>query len=243
VSARGTARPVRRSAIESRHAAIGARWIGDATRWPSDYGAARVADPAAGAATSAATTGARLAEIGPFEEWLLRGPGVLDAVAAMAGTDPAAIRPGRVVAIASATAAEAWVLGPDEVLLLGPAESAGSATSAPNAPLAGSAEVSIIEMTGARTTVRLVGPSAPAVLSELCPADTRPTTLTPDDLIQAPLASVRAFITRRDTAGEPGYTIMIARDEAAYAWDSIAHVGAGHGLAIVGPAAVAGEPR
>ena len=36
---------------------------------------------------------------------------------------------------------------------------------------------------------------------------------------------------------------MIARDEAAYVWDSIVHVGAGHGLAIVGPAAVAGEPR
>jgi sarcosine oxidase subunit gamma len=204
------------------------------------------ADGAPGAVTSAVTTSVRLAEIGPFEEWLLRGPGALDAVAALAGADPAAIRPGRVVAIASATASEAWILGPDEVLLLGPAESArsaGSARSAPRAPLAGSADVSIIAMTGARTTVRLVGPSAPAVLSELCPADTRPTTLAPDDVVQAPLASVRAFITRRDTAGEPGYTIMIARDEAAYAWDSIVHVGTGHGLAIVGPAAVAGEAR
>ena len=44
---------------------------------------------------------------------------------------------------------------------------------------------------------------------------------------------------RQDAGAQPGYTMMIARDEAAYAWDAIRHIGAAHGLIPVGPAAVA----
>mgnify|MGYP001462526129 CR=1 FL=1 len=65
--------------------------------------------------------------------------------------------------------------------------------------------------------------------------------MAPADLLQAPLAGVRAFVAREDAGAQPGYTIMIARDEAAYVWDAICHVGASHGLIPVGPAAVAPE--
>jgi glycine cleavage system aminomethyltransferase T len=65
--------------------------------------------------------------------------------------------------------------------------------------------------------------------------------MAPADLVQAPLAGVRAFIARQDAGAQPGYTIMVARDEAAYVWDAIRHVGASYGLTPVGPAAVARE--
>ena len=215
-----TARAVRRSAIESRHAALGARWLADDVRWPAGY--ERL--------TGGPGTRVRLAEIGPFEEWLVRGPGALDATtASLAG---ATTQVGRVVTGASGTDLEAWILGPDEVLLLAPV---GAANLAAEAGSVASGDVSVIDMTGARTTIRLVGPAAPALLAELCPADTRPASLPEGGLIQAPVAGVRAFITRRDATGEPGYILMIARDEAAYAWDSIRHIGEPHGLAVVGP--------
>ena len=111
-------------------------------------------------------------------------------------------------------------------------------TSRPASP---ARDVSAIEMTGARATLRLVGPAAPAILAELCPADTTPTSLPEGALVQAPLAGPRAFLTRRDHGGWPGYTWMVARDEARYVWESVLHVGEHHGLVAVGPAAVGGD--
>jgi heterotetrameric sarcosine oxidase gamma subunit len=132
----------------------------------------------------------------------------------------------------------AWFLGPDEVLLLAPL--GGSALAEVGRDVA-SDGVSAIEMTGARTSLRLAGPAAPAILAELCPDDTTPAGLAATGLIQAPLAGVRAFIARQDAGAHPGYTIMVARDEAAYVWDAIRRVGAAHGLVPVGPSAVAPE--
>jgi heterotetrameric sarcosine oxidase gamma subunit len=227
------AQVVRRSAIEAIHVALGARWVDEHVRWAVGYGAV---DPAA--EMSAVARAAGLAEIGPLDEWLLRGPGALAAAARLTtdGTTPAI---GRVVAAdLLGQPVAVWLLGPDEVLLLAPV--GGSALAAFATELA-SDDVSVIEMTGARTTLRLAGPAAPAILAELCPVDTTPTTMARADLLQAPLAGVRAFIARQDVGAQPGYTIMIARDEAAYAWDAIRHVGGPHGLTAVGPAAVAPE--
>lgn len=219
---------VRRSALEARHLALAARWIGEDVTWPAGYGPG---DRAEESKTVAA--GAGLAEIGPFEEWLVRGPGAADAVAA---TFASAERPGRLIRTTTPGGAEAWLLGPDEVLLLALAVGPGGAPAIFDP---GSADLSTIEMTGARTTFRLAGPAAPAIIAELCPVDTTPRAMAQGDLIQAPLASVRAFIVRLDTAGMPGYTIMVARDEAAYVWDAFMSVGRAHGLTPVGPAAVA----
>ncbi len=224
---------VRRSALEAIHAALGATFVADAIRWPEGYGAA---DAAANMTAVAGAAG--LAEIGPLDELLLRGPGALVAAARLATGSPAATI-GRVVAAdLRGEEGAAWFLGPDEVLLLAPI--GGSALAALATELA-TDEVSAIEMTGARTSLRLAGPTAPAILAELCPADTTPATMAPADLVQAPLAGVRAFIARQDAGAHPGYTIMVARDEAAYVWDAIRHVGASHGLTPVGPAAVAPE--
>lgn len=225
---------VRRSALEARHEALGALWLSEDVRWPAGY-----AGRDAAAELAAVTAGAGLAELGPLEEWLLRGPDALAAIATLAGSgegSPGAAVPGRVVHLAGpAAAGEAWVLGPDEVLLVAPIGDTGGLGATERLAADG---VSVIEMTGARTTLGLAGPAAPEILAELCPVDTTPFALAPGDVIQAPLASARAFIARRDTAAGAAYTIMIARDEAAYVWDSFIAIGAGHALVPVGPAAV-----
>jgi heterotetrameric sarcosine oxidase gamma subunit len=196
-----------------------------------DYG-----PTAAEADATVVAQGAGLAEIGPFDELLLSGPSALGAILPLA-VDPARASAGRVVvANLHGEAWSAWLLAVDEVLLLAPS-SASSLTS--RAQGLTSERVSAIDMSGARTTLRMGGPAAPAILAELCPADTTPATLAPNDLIQAPLAGVRALIARQDVLGQPGYTILIARDEATYVWEALRSVGAVHGLTPVGPGAVA----
>lgn len=220
---------VRRSALDARHEALGATFASDTERWPTRYG-----DPAAERAAVEAAAG--LAELGPFGEVLLRGPGAADLTARLTANavpdGPAVVR-----ATLGSSAGEAWYLAPDEVLLL----SLAGAWTEELATHLGGADASAIEMTGARTALRLAGPAAPAIMAELCPADTTPATLAEGQLLQAPFAGPRAFIVRRDSAGGlPGYTFLVARDEAAYVWDATVAVGAAHGLVPVGPAAVHG---
>jgi sarcosine oxidase subunit gamma len=229
-----SAAPVlRRSALEAEHAALGARWVAEDVHWPTGYGASDDATQ-----TSAVAGAAGLAEIGPLDELLLRGPDAGAGAARLFTGDRTSIV-GRAAAVdLRGEPVAAWFLGPDEVLVLAPV--GGSAL----AQLAGemaSDGVSAIDMTGARTSLRLAGPAAPAILAELCPEDTTPAGLAATGLIQAPLAGVRAFIVRQDAGAHPGYTIMVARDEAAYVWDAIRQVGAAHGLVPVGPSAVAPE--
>jgi heterotetrameric sarcosine oxidase gamma subunit len=183
-------------------------------------------------------SGAGLAELGPYEELLLRGPAAAEVAAGLAAAGGAAPeRPAVVPLRLGGVAGAGWFLAPDEVLLVG----LSNGWSADLAARVASGEVSAIEMTGARATLRLVGPAAPDILAELCPADTTPVSLREGELIQAPLAGPRAFLTRHDHGGWPGYTWMVARDEARYVWESVLHVGEHHGLVPVGPAAVGGD--
>jgi heterotetrameric sarcosine oxidase gamma subunit len=218
---------VRRSAIEVAHVALGAAWLSDDIRWPSGYGDASVE-------ASAVASAAGLAELGPYEELLLRGPAASEVAASLAAGTAAPERPAVVPVPLGGVTGAAWFLAPDEVLLVG----ALTGWSAELVAGVASRDVSAIEMTGARATLRLVGPAAPAILAELCPADTTPATLLEGALIQAPLAGPRVFLTRRDHGGWPGYTWMLARDEARFVWESALHVGTHHGLVAVGPAAV-----
>jgi sarcosine oxidase subunit gamma len=212
--------------VEAAHAAAGARWVSDDVHWPIGYGADE----------GVPASGAGLAEIGPFDELLLRGPGAAAAAAGLAGPAGGGEDRPRVVPVdLRGTRGEAWFLGPDEVLLLGPI---GDWLATLARDLA-SGDVSAIEMTGARTTIRLAGAMAPDILAELCAADTHPRTMGEGSLTQAPMVGVRAFIARQDAAAGTGYTIMVSRDEAAYIWDAIGQIGAAHGLRVVGPAAVA----
>lgn len=221
---------IRRSALEAIHAALDARWIAEAIRWPEGYGSRDAATDVA-----AVAAGAGVAEIGPLDEVLLRGPGAIATAGRFVGNRP--LIAGTAVSVElHGGPCTAWVLGPDEVLLLALGDASGLEMLVANAD---SVDVSAIEMTGTRTSLRLTGPAAPDILAELCQADTTPSTMAPATLIQSSLAGVRAFICREDVADHAGYTIMVARDEAEHVWDAIWRIGAAHGLSAVGPAAVA----
>lgn len=213
-AARRVAPPVRRSALEAEHARLGARWVGDDTRWPTDYG-----DPAAEAASAARAIG--LAELGPLDALLVRGPGAAAAVGA------------------AALDAGVWVLGPDEVLLL--YRPAADAPRAIEAMLVGT-DVSLVEMSSAWTALRLAGPGTPALLAELSPMPLGPDELADGAIAQGPLVGVRAMVRRHDAAIGPGYTVLVAREDAHSAWHAISELGEGHGLRPVAPAVVARAP-
>jgi sarcosine oxidase gamma subunit len=97
-------------------------------------------------------------------------------------------------------------------------------------------------MSSASTVLRLAGPGAPALLAELSPMPLGPDELADGAIAQGPLVNVRAVVRRHDAATGPGYTMLVAREDAHYAWHAIAELGEGHGLAFVGPAAVARAP-
>jgi heterotetrameric sarcosine oxidase gamma subunit len=215
VTATASSPPVRRSALEAIHAAAGARWLSDTQRWPVDYG-----EPAAEGATAGQAAG--LAEIGPLDKLLVRGPDAMTAVGA------------------AAPDAGVWPLGPDEVLLLFAA--AEGAADRILAALA-SADVSVVDVGSAWTVLRLAGPAAPALMTELAPVSVDPRTFAEGSIAQGSLVNVRAIVRRHDAAIGPGYTILVARDEAAYAWSAIVDLGRDHGLRVVGPAAVARANR
>lgn len=224
-------RVVRRSALEAAHLALNALWLSEEIHWPAGYGRS---EPAVEAA--AVAKGAGLAEIGPFDELLIRGPGALAAISglATAATPP---RVGFVIEVnLRGEPWAAWILGEDEVLLLSPA---GGSLLTPRGEGLTSEWVSAIDMSGTRTVLRLAGAAAPAILAELCPDDTTTGAMDPGVIIQAPLAGVRALITRQDAGSQPGYTILIARDEATYAWDALLAIGAAHDLTPVAPARLA----
>jgi len=206
--------PVRRSALETEHARLGARWVAAEVRWPADYG-----DPAAEADAAGRAVG--LAELGPLDTLAVRGPAA-EAAAGAAGLD-----------------AGVWVLGPDEVLLI--YRPADVARRAIEQALAG-ADVSVIDMSSAWTVLRLAGPGAPALLAELSPMPLGPDELADGAIAQGPLVNVRTIVRRHDAAVGPGYSILVAREDAHYAWHAMSELGEGHAVRPVGPAAVARAP-
>lgn len=215
MSGSAVAPPVRRSAIEAEHARLGARWLSDDTRWPLDYG-----DPSAEAEAAARAIG--LAEVGPLDKLLVRGPEAA-ATVGVVGLD-----------------AGVWVLDEDEVLLLHrPADGARERIAA---ALTGP-DLSLVDLGSAWAVLRLAGPGAPALLAELSPMPLAPDELADGAIAQGSLVNVRAIVRRHDAPIGPGYTILVAREDAAYAWHAITELGEGHGLRPVGPAAVARAAR
>ena len=49
---------------------------------------------------------------------------------------------------------------------------------------------------------------------------------------------MRRHLARQDCGGGPGFTLLVARDEAEYLWETLLELGLAHGLAPVGTEAV-----
>jgi heterotetrameric sarcosine oxidase gamma subunit len=99
-------------------------------------------------------------------------------------------------------------------------------------------DLSLVDVSSAWTILRLAGPGAPALLAELSTMALHPEELSDREIVQGPFVNVRAIVRRHDAQVGPGYTMLVPREVAAYAWRAITERGAEHGLRAVGPAAV-----
>lgn len=140
-----------------------------------------------------------LRELGPFDKTVARGIGS----AAVAG---------RVV---DAGAVTIWHLSPDEAIVLVPPARSAEAGGV----LAGAR--SSVDVSSGHAVLRLAGRHAPALLAAACPVDLAEHAVPDRTIVQAAVAAVRVVLARIEDDGEPGFTILVARDEARYLWDAL----------------------
>ncbi len=228
--------PIRRSALESVHARLGARWRSDTERWPVSYG-----DEAREARTL--REGIGLAEPGPYEKLIVRGPSTLVdlrwlGLAARAGS----LEPARTI-----DGINAWVPADDEAILVratGVGAAPGRAPTVTTESLSEIAEKlrsagpSVVDVSSAYTVFRMVGARVPELMQELCPVDLSARTVPDLRLVQAPIAGCRMVLARRDHGNLPGFVFLVVRDEAEYVWDVMVELGAAYGLRPVGATAI-----
>ena len=220
---------VRRSPLEMTHSSLGASWKAPEVRWPADYGdLAREAD--------SARLSAGLAELGPVGKVFVRGPGMAAAISAAGGEyRPATLTVTHDLKANAADRAgswgEVWGLAPGQALLI--CQASDEARAWLERP-----GVAAVDVSSGLSLMRLVGPNAAAVLSELCPLDLRPDVFPDRRVAQAPLAQVRIVLARLDWRGGPGYVFLVAREYAEYLWDALLDIGQPHGLSPVGASAI-----
>jgi sarcosine oxidase subunit gamma len=110
-------------------------------------------------------------------------------------------------------------LGPDEWLVVTPADKQGGAEAALTGALEGQ-HVSIVDGTDARTTIRLHGDNARNVLMKGCPLDLHPRVFGPGQCAQSILAKADVLIHQLDDA--PTYDIYVLCSFSHYLWDWLA---------------------
>lgn len=149
-----------------------------------------------------------LAEVWPLDKRVARGVGDTATTGSVVEDAPVAI----------------WRLQPDESLVLfPPGEHAAAARHLDSAR-------STVDVSSGSTLMRLAGPAARAVLAEICPVDLSASALPDRTIVQAMVANVRVVIGRTDVAGQPAFSLLVARDEARYLWDALSEMGGPHGL-------------
>ena len=228
--------PVRRSPLEAVHVRLGARWRSDTEHWPTSYG-----DEAGEA--RAVEDGIALAEPGPYEKLIVRGPSTLVDLRTLGlAGKPGFLEPARTL-----DGINAWVTAEDEACLVrlagvgaGPGGAAMVATDSLDeiAVRLRSAGSSVVDVSSAYTILRLVGRRLPALMQELCSADTSARAVPDLAIVQAPVVGLRMVIARRDHGEIPGWVFLVGRDDAEFAWDAIVDLGSSYGVRPVGALAV-----
>ncbi len=217
--------PVRRSPLAAEAAQLGATWIASALHWAADYGDVS-------AEIAAATSAVGVADWGPTDKLAVKGPAqrrVLDELGIGAPLGTVAD------ATLQTTPVRSWALAPDETLLVVPAD--GAAGPAVTAAMTDGGAV-VTELSSGLAGLRILGPAARELLLELCAVDLAADRFAPRRIAQAPMANVRVTLTRRDLGEVPGFELLVARDQAAYLFEALLHVGAVHGVRPVGQRAV-----
>ena len=220
-----TTTPIRRSALAGPAARLGANWIDETTEWAADYGDVS-------AEIAAATSACVVADWGPTDKLAVKGPGgrrVLDELGIGAPLGATA------AAVLGETPLRSWALAPDETLLIVAADgaAAGTVTAAVEA-----AAGTVTNLSSGLAGIRVVGPAARELLIEICAVDLAADRFAEGRIAMAPMGNVRVTFARRDVRDVPGFELLVARDQAAYLFEALLHLGAIHGVRPVGQRAI-----
>lgn len=110
-------------------------------------------------------------------------------------------------------------LGPDEWLIVTPPDTQGAVLDALAEALTGR-HVSVVDVTDARTTIRLHGAHSRDVLAKGCPLDLHPRAFGAGRCAQTLIAKADVLIHQLDD--EPAYDIYVLCSFSRYLWDWLA---------------------
>jgi heterotetrameric sarcosine oxidase gamma subunit len=222
---------VRRSPLEATHAALRAQWVSETAHWPQHYGNPDAERDALG-------HGIALADVGPFDKLLVKGPGALAAVRSM-GLDA---RAGTVQPLMVPVVVNAWSIADDEVLLVLPAAELRAVLPA-SLRSVGPEELTdrlrrsgpaVTDVSSGFATFRLIGPGVGSLLEEACAVDLSPAAVPDLAIVQTTVAGDRVILGRRDHGPLLGFVLALARDDAQHLWDALLELGQPFGIQIVG---------
>jgi glycine cleavage system aminomethyltransferase T len=230
-------RPIRVSAMQAAHVALGATFDEVTTetgvwRVPAAYGG----PPEEEARRARAAVG--VADVSAWVKIEARGdalPALLERLGGLESVAPGAARPGTL----DGATVLACRLAADQVLFL-----ARPADAVPvGRRLAAGAEglgcLHLTDLTSAFAAVDLLGPRVAQLLARLVPLDLA--AVGPGSVVQGPLARVPAVLIRLDRPGLPPalriVRALVGREYGAFVWHAVTEAGHDLGLAPVGTAA------
>ena len=179
-----------------------------------------------------------LAEPGLSDKWVVRGRGSLNACRAFGLEGRAGL-----VMPAAPGGINVWAIADDEVWLVASACVAGgppvaAVDFAPAVAQLRSVGTYVTDVSSGWSVLRLVGPRVRDLLEELIPENLGPAAVPDLAILQVSLAGCRVILARCDNEGLPGFTLLVARDEAEHLWDVFTHLGEAYGLRPVGASAL-----
>jgi heterotetrameric sarcosine oxidase gamma subunit len=182
------------------------------------------------AETAAVRRAVGLADATPNGKILIEGGAAESLLAAVLAAPALAIGAGAAVG-------GAWVyrLRPDQFFLSTPPASETALVDRLRTQR-GDRFVTVTDLTAARAELLVLGPAAPALLSQLCGLDFG---RFPDGAARpSSVAKTAQLLIRRDRGGLPAWAVIGARSLGAYLWSAVLEAGRDRGIVPVGDAAV-----
>lgn len=213
--------PLRRSAMHQHHLALGASMVDqDGWQQPKSYGSVD-------GELRSLRESVGLCDVSPAAKLILKGRHVGQVVStSFPGAAP--LDTGTVTTVVLTDRPEIGVvrlarLADDELIALTDTGLSGGLADY----LGGSPDncFHLVDMTSALAGVRLIGPSAPELLTDLAESDTSDFAFHDRQCVQTRVAGIHGLILRWDTAGLPGYEIYFSRDFGEYLWDVLLEAG------------------
>jgi len=124
-------------------------------------------------------------------------------------------------------------MGPDEWLVVAPADDRETLPAALAAALAGR-HAAAVEVGESMTVIALAGPRARDVLAKGCTIDLHPSVFGPGKVVRTLLAKTGVILHKSD--GTPTFEVTVHGSFADYAWRWLEDAGLEYGVAILGGA-------